>query len=95
MNVTEQGYEDMVQVLMSLAEEYCSGRVVLTLEGGYNLAALRNSVKRILLKLSYYDPQHDGLPPRPVWETLSPGFRNRLKEIVSIQRKYWPGLPQL
>ena len=95
MNVTEQGYEDMVQVLMSLAEEYCSGRVVLTLEGGYNLAALRNSVKRILLKMSYYDPQHDGLPPRPVWETLSPGFRNRLKEIVSIQRKYWPGLPQL
>lgn len=95
MNVTEQGYEDMVQVLMSVAEECCNGRLVLTLEGGYNLTALRNSVKRILLKMSYFDPQNEGLPPRPPWESLAPGFRNRLKEIVLTQRKYWPELSEL
>jgi acetoin utilization deacetylase AcuC-like enzyme len=95
MNVTEQGYEHMTQILMSLAEEHCSGRLVLTLEGGYNLVALRNSVRRILLKMSFYDPQNDGLPPRPSWDNFSPGFRNRLKEIIVTHRKYWPGLPQL
>ena len=95
MNVTEQGYEQMTQILMSLAEECCSGRVVLTLEGGYNLVALKNSVRRILLKMSYYDPQNDGLPPRPSWDTLGTGFKNRLKEVLLTQRKYWPGLPQL
>jgi len=92
MNVTENGYEQMIQILMSLAEEFCDGRLVLTLEGGYNLAALRNSVKRLLLKMSYYDPSNDGLPPRPHWDSLHPGFRKRLTEIIGLHSKYWPHL---
>jgi acetoin utilization deacetylase AcuC-like enzyme len=92
MNVTEGGYEQMIQILMSLAEDCCEGRLVLTLEGGYNLAALRNSVKRILLKLSYYDPTNDGLPSRLPWDSLHPGFRKRMTEIIALHAKYWPHL---
>jgi len=92
MNLTESGYEQMVQILLSLAEELCGGRLVLTLEGGYNLAALRNSVKRILLQLSYYDPHNESLPPRPALDGLQPGFRKRLSEIIAIHSKYWSGI---
>ncbi len=94
MNVTENGYEQMVQILMSLAEELCGGRLVLTLEGGYNLAALRNSVKRILLQLSFYDPRNESLPPKPSLDSLHPGFRKRLSEIVATHSKYWSGISE-
>lgn len=92
MNVTENGYEQMVQILMSLAEELCGGRLVLVLEGGYNLAALRASVKRVLLQLCYYDPSNEGLPPKPPLDSLQPGFRKRLSEIIATHAKYWPDI---
>ncbi len=40
---------------MHIAEEYCSGRLVRTLEGGYDLTALRESVKGILNLLCSYN----------------------------------------
>lgn len=95
MSLTESGYEQMVQILMSLAEELCGGRLVLTLEGGYNLAALRNSVKRILLQLSYYNPRNESLPPKPSPESLQPGFRKRLSEIIATHSKYWSSISEV
>jgi acetoin utilization deacetylase AcuC-like enzyme len=35
----------MVKIIKGLADELCSGRLVFTLEGGYNLTALAASVK--------------------------------------------------
>lgn len=53
MNVTEEGFARMTQVVYDLANEFCQGRMVSILEGGYNLDALSRSVEhhlRVMLK---------------------------------------------
>ncbi|MFC2006906.1 histone deacetylase [Chloroflexota bacterium] len=44
MQVSITGYARVVTIIKELAEELCNGRLVLTLEGGYNLRALSYSV---------------------------------------------------
>jgi acetoin utilization deacetylase AcuC-like enzyme len=94
MKLTEDGYELMTRMLMHLAANQCGGRLVLTLEGGYNLDALRSSVERVLLCLSHYDPKKESLPLEPSHDDLTASFKGRLQEIVSAHRRYWPSLPQ-
>jgi acetoin utilization deacetylase AcuC-like enzyme len=93
MALTEDGYEQMVQILMHLAQELCDSRLILALEGGYNLTALRDSVSRILAVMGAYDPSSDTLPFQPSFDLLTPSFKNRLKDIISVQKKFWPDLP--
>jgi acetoin utilization deacetylase AcuC-like enzyme len=89
MNVTEDGYEQMLQILMHLAAEFCDHRLVLALEGGYDLIALRESVARIMSVLSIYDPDTTPLPLAPNLEEMNSSFRNRVKDILYIQGRYW------
>ncbi len=51
MNVTAKGFAGLTGVLMDIADSACSGKLVLTLEGGYNLQGLRDSVKAVLKEL--------------------------------------------
>ena len=44
LNLTDDDYAWITREIMTIAEECCSGRVVSTLEGGYDLAALARSV---------------------------------------------------
>ncbi|MDP7393116.1 MAG: histone deacetylase family protein, partial [Alphaproteobacteria bacterium] len=44
LNLVEADYAWVTSELLSVADEVCNGRVVSTLEGGYNLDALANSV---------------------------------------------------
>lgn len=94
MSITDDGYGQMAQILMHLAAELCTGRLVMTLEGGYDLGALRNSVQRVLSCLCSYDPDSQPIPFEPPWPQLNSTFKARLKDILAIQRKYWPTLPQ-
>ncbi|HLK90326.1 MAG TPA: histone deacetylase [Polyangia bacterium] len=48
MGVTERGFAAMASSLIQLAEGSCGGKVVLLLEGGYDLAALASSVRATL-----------------------------------------------
>jgi len=45
MQVSVTGFAQMVKIIKELADELCSGRLVFTLEGGYNPTALAASVK--------------------------------------------------
>lgn len=45
MEVSTTGFAEMVQTIKELADELCGGKIVVTLEGGYNLKALATSVK--------------------------------------------------
>ena len=48
MNVTEEGFGAMAQILLRLAERHAGGKIAFLLEGGYDLAALNNSVAAVL-----------------------------------------------
>ena len=45
MQVSVNGFAQIVAIIKGLADELCDGRLVFTLEGGYNLTALATSVK--------------------------------------------------
>ena len=45
MEVSVAGFARMTGIIRGLADELCSGRLVFTLEGGYNLTALAASIK--------------------------------------------------
>ncbi|HEY2902457.1 MAG TPA: histone deacetylase [Polyangia bacterium] len=48
MRVTEHGFSAMGTAMKALADECCGGKLVLLLEGGYDLQALRDSVRACL-----------------------------------------------
>jgi acetoin utilization deacetylase AcuC-like enzyme len=48
MNVTERGFAAMTTAMNDLAREVCGGKLVLLLEGGYDLAALVGSTRACL-----------------------------------------------
>jgi acetoin utilization deacetylase AcuC-like enzyme len=48
MDVTEEGFGAMAQKLLVLGEKFADGRVAFLLEGGYDLAGLRDSVVAVL-----------------------------------------------
>lgn len=46
LKLTDDDYQWVTEELVALADAYCHGRIVATLEGGYNLQALARSVAR-------------------------------------------------
>ena len=44
MQVSVSGFAQMIRIIKGLADELCGGRLVFTLEGGYNLPALAASI---------------------------------------------------
>jgi acetoin utilization deacetylase AcuC-like enzyme len=58
MNVTEEGFGAMAQILLRLAERHAGGKVAFLLEGGYDLAGLNNSVAAVLNAMQQ-KPQKD------------------------------------
>ena len=59
MRVTERGFARIADIILDIARKTCGGKVVAVLEGGYDLAALRRSVKAVLQTL------RDGVLPGP------------------------------
>jgi acetoin utilization deacetylase AcuC-like enzyme len=52
VNLSEEGFARITQLLVAAAERHCEGRVVSALEGGYNLGALGRSVVRHLVAMA-------------------------------------------
>lgn len=60
MQVSISGIVSIVKIIKALAQELCRGRLVFSLEGGYNIQALSNSIKATMEVLlgneDIYDP---------------------------------------
>lgn len=52
MRVTPEGFAGMTRLVMEIADACCRGRLAMTLEGGYDLAGLRDSVRRVLQEMA-------------------------------------------
>jgi acetoin utilization deacetylase AcuC-like enzyme len=85
MRVTPAGYAAMTSLIMDLARECSSERVAITLEGGYHLTGLRESVKAVLKELVGQSIlTDDGL------EGLEKGaIPPIVKEVMQVQGSYW------
>ncbi len=91
MEVTERGFARMTQILMEIADATTQGKLVLTLEGGYNVAAQRRSVKAVLEELSQALPlDKKDLPEEE--KANYPRMEKFLLQLKEIQKRYWKNL---
>ena len=63
MQCSGPGYHRIASALAGVADAYCSGRMVFTLEGGYDLPALGNSVVNVVRGLRGEAPDETGARP--------------------------------
>ena len=88
MKVTPQGYAAMTRLIMDLAGTYASERVAITLEGGYHLTGLRESVKAVLMELV-----GDSILTADNLEALEKGVApGVIDDVIQVQRPYWSSL---
>ena len=83
MRVTPDGFAAMTARLQSLA----GGRLLLALEGGYNLKAISASTAGCLRVLLGETPAQDAAATR-----VSPAAERVIAEVLRAQSPYWPEL---
>jgi len=81
MRVSPGGYAALTERLLSLAD----GRLVLALEGGYNLDAIARSAAACLRVLLGEESPHD-------FGSISPAGARKIEETIEVQREFWKGL---
>ena len=84
MEISIPGFGALTAALMESARPTAQGRVLFSLEGGYNLFALKDGVKSVLLTLS---GEQRTPPPelRP-----SPALERELEPVFKAMKGYWP-----
>ena len=75
--LTESGYEEMTNILLKTSEELCDGRLVVELEGGYNLESLKKSNYAIVSSL--IGDRRD--------ETIKGKVKDSIKELAGSLKK--------
>lgn len=81
---TVQGFARLVRILRDLAEECCGGRLVLSLEGGYDTRALGHSVLASLAVLAGEEAE-DPLGPAPSPEPSIEPILGRVAALHGLQ----------
>jgi acetoin utilization deacetylase AcuC-like enzyme len=83
MDVSEKGFAGLAAELAGLADELCDGRLLVTLEGGYNLIGLREGVEAFLSQMA-------SAAPKPgVRAQASAATMRELAPVISTIAKYW------
>jgi acetoin utilization deacetylase AcuC-like enzyme len=84
MEVTGGGFGSLATIVREIADAACGGKVLITLEGGYDPDGLREGVRSVLQAFT---------GPRwtvPVMD--SPAADRVIRSIIAHQKKYWKGL---
>jgi len=89
MRMTPQGFKALTRILMEIAALCCSGRLVLSLEGGYHLQALKDSVAAVLQELT----DTTVCDVSELAQQANPKKINfALKRALHVHRNYWKSL---
>lgn len=81
-------YLKSTQLLMELAEKYCNGRVIMFLEGGYDLQALSESIYNTLVAMSHHGtPIHEKAPAED--SRISKYVQRLLNELKTLLKPWW------
>jgi acetoin utilization deacetylase AcuC-like enzyme len=86
MNVTSAGFGALASRLRAVADEVCGGRLVLALEGGYDLDALGESVAEVVRVLAEPESASRDVPPK------SRSGMRVAAEIRTALSPQWPAL---
>jgi acetoin utilization deacetylase AcuC-like enzyme len=83
MNVTEEGFGAMAGLLLALANRFAGGRIAFLLEGGYDLAGLRDSVAAVLAAMQTQVP-----PPAGHLPLAESRIEPVIRRILRVHEKY-------
>lgn len=83
MRVSVKGFAQMAMILKELAAELCQGRLVFTLEGGYNLRVVASSIKAVFDVL-LGNPEIDDPLGKASMARKPEGFNEHIREIKRI-----------
>ncbi len=84
MNVTSSGFGSFTDVIKEIAEKNSKGRIIMALEGGYNLKAIAESALSVFNSLL-----SNAREKKEVAMREEEKVRKRVEEIKAVQRKYW------
>lgn len=90
MRVSVRGFTEMTRIVKGIADEHCNGRLVLSLEGGYNIRALAYSVLAIINVMSNLGLQVKD--PIGTSDYPEPSILDRLEKIRETHKAYWKDL---
>lgn len=82
MRVTEEGFADLAATVAGIAARHAGGKLVLTLEGGYDLGALGRSVRAAVDVLT-------GAAPPPGGASEAGRAAPTIAEVVALHRERW------
>ncbi len=88
MSVTKEGFARMTAILMEMAATICGGRLILVLEGGYNLRALRDSVEMVLWEL-IGNSMINKEEMQQVEEAQYRGIAEIIQRVKEVHSHYW------
>jgi acetoin utilization deacetylase AcuC-like enzyme len=89
MNVTPAGFAAMTRAIVDIADQCCAGKVVLTLEGGYDIYGERESVKEVLKELAELDNTDSSALAGSAMQEMVDSVVARVK---SVHGPYWKSL---
>lgn len=91
MELTPAGYAALTQVVMDIAADCAGGKLLLALEGGYNLDGLRHCVKLVLQQLMGQGSGDQTVPDQHVNQNHG-NSDYTIRQVVGVQRSYWSSL---
>jgi acetoin utilization deacetylase AcuC-like enzyme len=87
MAVTEAGFANMTKILLDIASRHCGGKMLVALEGGYDLNGLTRSVQAVIMEMKgtpMGTSMSDDKPSKGVVQTVA-----SVKEALKV---YWNSL---
>jgi acetoin utilization deacetylase AcuC-like enzyme len=88
MAVTEKGFARLTDVIMEIADTVCEGRVVMTLEGGYNLEGEALAVREVVRQMAGKGTLDRGEQEKEEAEWY-PRIKGIVKALKENLRAYW------
>ena len=85
LGLSSSGYFTLARKVVALADEFCDGKIVFVLEGGYDPMNVANGAGGVFDALSRHQLSHEANDPNPYPE---PDCESRIAEILT-----WHGFP--
>jgi acetoin utilization deacetylase AcuC-like enzyme len=89
MGVTEQGFARLTDILMELAQQVCAGRLVITLEGGYNVHGQALAVREVIRQMAGEAGLDRGACEQEEANQY-PRLRTAIKTVQGGLKEFWP-----
>jgi len=89
MRVTPEGFAMLTRIVLSIADACCGGKLVATLEGGYHVAGLTDSVRAVLQEMRG-DTEASEADMRNMEASADPKIDPLIRRVIDQIHPYWP-----